>query len=53
MRKDEKFNLKLLNKSHRIQREFNVDVVEDLQDIIKNTSDEQDPVSTLLTLSGR
>ena len=40
-------------KGHRLQRQFNVDIIEDLQDIINNISDEPDPVSTSLTLSGR
>ena len=33
---------------HRLQREFNIEIMEDLQDIIDNISDEQDPVSTSL-----
>ena len=33
---------------HRLQREFNIDIMEDFQDIIDNISDEQDPVSTSL-----
>ena len=33
-------------KGHRLQHEFNKDIMEDLQDIIDNISDEQDPVST-------
>ena len=35
-------------KGHRLQHEFNKDIMEDLQDIIDNISDEQDPVSTSL-----
>ena len=35
-------------KGHRLQREFNTDIMEDLQDINDNISDEQDPVSTSL-----
>ena len=35
-------------KGHRLQHEFNADIMEDLQDIIDNISDEQDPVSTWL-----
>ena len=35
-------------KGYRLQHEFNKDVMEDLQDIIDNISDEQDPVSTSL-----
>ena len=35
-------------KGHRLQREFNKDIMENLQSIIDNISDEQDPVSTSL-----
>ena len=35
-------------KDHRLQREFNTDIMENLQDIIDNISDEQDPISTSL-----
>ena len=35
-------------KDHRLQHEFNTDIMEDLQDIINNISDEQDPDSTSL-----
>ena len=35
-------------KGHRLQHEFNKDIMEDLQDIIDNISDEQDPVPTSL-----
>ena len=35
-------------KGHRLQHEFNKDIMEDLQDIIDNISDEQDSVSTSL-----
>ena len=34
-------------KDHRLQHESNLDIMEDLQDIIGNISDKQDPVSTL------
>ena len=35
-------------KSHRLQHKFNVDIIEDLQDIMDNISDEQDPVLMVL-----
>ena len=35
-------------KGHRLQHEFNKDIMENLQDIIDNILDEQDPVSTSL-----
>ena len=35
-------------KDHRLQRKFNTDIMEDLQDINDNISDKQDPVSTSL-----
>ena len=34
-------------KDHRLQHESNLDIMENLQDIIGNISDKQDPVSTL------
>ena len=35
-------------KGHRLQHEFNTEIMEDLQDIIDNISDERHPVSTSL-----
>ena len=35
-------------KGHRLQHEFNTDIMEDLQDIIGNISHEQDPLSMSL-----
>ena len=35
-------------KGHRLQHEFNADIMEDLQGIIDNISDEQDPLSMSL-----
>ena len=35
-------------KQKGLQHEFNTDIIEDLQEIIDNISDEQDPVSTSL-----
>ena len=37
-------------KGHRLQHEFNTDIMEDLRDIMYNISDKQDPVSTSLKI---